>query len=740
MYNKNFKRIISISSAAMMMLSALSVAPASELATLYAADEMTAFEITANMKIGWNLGNTLDATASKPDPSDPKKSIVLDHSDTSTETCWGNPKASKELFTAIKEKGFNTIRIPTTWFQHLQEDGTIDPAWMARVHEVVDYAIDQDMYVILNLHHENWVNRADLGTAYDDMHAKLINLWTQINASFGDYDQHLIFEGMNEPRAAGTDHEWWGPKDDEVETINKLNADFINLIRSSDSPYAKTRLLMIPGYCASADISMTSLIDVPKDDSFVAVSIHAYTPYDFTMNPAIADHSTFTPDWSQNLADTLDNLRSVFLNKDIPVVIGEFGTSNYHNTEARVKWATQYLTTAKKYGIPCVLWDNNVENEDPTEENPDRKPTGEAHGYINRETFEWLEESGPVVNTMIKIIKDRSIEWGSERKLAVIDHQPLSEGKLFLEGPVEIDASKSKTDENTTPGKDITWEELEGKEVAVKYTGLIPSLCFSDAEYGNWTEMKPYTFDEENSIAYYLVGKGLPAAWKKDTSLIAHMQTRTDKVTTIESITILDAPDVDVEVPVDHTKKESVDLSGYTADDSIVINIKGEPNTNTNGCIGYNGDGWEQVEWTGKTDANGKLTVKIPMSKLPAGLKSAEAQLWLNAEFLDFESIEKGTAAEPTTVEPTTAEPTQPTTGGQPGVAATKYGDANEDDKITVADAVAILQYIANQTKYPLSDVGFANADCDGEVGITGGDAIAVQKADAGIVTLPLTK
>ena len=737
MYNKNIKRIVSISSAAMMMLSALTVAPAAELATLYAADEMTAFEITENMKIGWNLGNTLDATVSKKDP-DTKKDVLVEYTDVNSEKAWGNPKATKELITAIKDKGFNTVRVPTTWFQHLQEDGTIDPEWMARVHEVVDYAIDQDMYVILNLHHENWVNRADLGTAYDDMHAKLINLWTQINASFGDYDQHLIFECMNEPRAAGTDHEWWGPKDDEVETINKLNADFVNLIRSSDSPYAKNRLLMIPGYCAGSDVSMISLIDVPKDDDFVAVSIHAYVPYNFTMNPAtkLEDRMTFSTSWSNELQGILDGFRSTFLDQDIPVVVGEFGTSNYGNTDARIAWAKQYLTTAKKYGFPCVLWDNNVEEE--------VKPTGEAHGYINRTTLEWYTESEKVVDTMMSIINDDSIVWGSERHLPEFTHQDLSEGTVFLEGPLEIDASKSATYENTTPGKDITWADLEKKEVAIKFTGTTPLLSFSNDSYGNWTELKPYVVDKDNGIAYYLVGSQLPDAWGEAMDSLAHMQSRTEKVTQIESITILDEPDTSsIDVPVDKTKKKKISFADADREGNIVIKIKGEPSTSTNGCVGFmDGDDWAQVQWSGKTDADGNLTVTIPMSKIPATVANGEAQIWLNPEALDFESVEFAAAAEPTTSapEPTTSTPEPTTTDPGQTVAATKSGDANEDGKITVADAVAILQYIANQTKYPLSPTGLANADCDGEVGITGGDATAVQKADAGIVTLPITK
>ena len=386
--SKNVKRVISISAAAMCLFSSLRIAPIGDIADA-AGTTMTAFEITENMKIGWNLGNTLDAKISKPDPNNPKRSIDLESAGLETETSWGCPKANQQLFDALKAKGFNTVRVPTTWFQHLDENNNIDPEWMARVKEVVDYGIKNDMYIILNVHHENWINRSDLVNAYDDIKPKLLKIWTQINEEFKDYDQHLIFECMNEPRAVDQPHEWWAAEAvPECDVINKLEHDFVDLIRSSDSPYAKTRLLMLPGYCASAETQFLEAIDVPNDP-YVAVSIHAYTPYDFTMNTAVEDHSVFTSTYSANLANILQGMRDTFIDNNIPVVIGEMGTSNFGNTEARVAWTTQYFTTTKKYGIPCCLWDNGqVRDPEDKYQNP-----GEVHGYINRTTGEWNQDS-----------------------------------------------------------------------------------------------------------------------------------------------------------------------------------------------------------------------------------------------------------------------------------------------------------------------------------------------------------
>ena len=735
--NKSISRLVSVAAAAVMTFTFSVSAPVYDITEADAAEVMTAFEITENMKVGWNLGNTMDAKAGDENGD-------YDHAGLETETSWGCPKANETLFKALKAKGFNTVRIPTTWFQHLDENDNIDPAWLARVHEVVDYAYKNDMYVILNVHHENWINRPDLLTAYNEIQPRLMKIWTQVATEFKDYDQHLIFECMNEPRAVGTSYEWWSATPvKEAEVINQLNADFVKLIRGMDTPYAKSRLLMLPGYVASSDKTFLNQIVLPDDD-FVAVSIHAYTPYNFTMNTdesTGAYHDTFTTEFSNDLAYNLQNFRDMFVNKGVPVIIGEMGTSNFGNTQARVDWTTQYFTTTKKYGIPCCLWDNNIET------NP--KAPGECHGYINRETGEWYQTSLPVINKMMEIMNDDSIVWGSEGKMPTFDHKDLSTGKVFLED-ASIDVELEKTYGNSTPGKEISWDELKGKEVAIKYTGDTPVLAVSDAKYDHWSEMSAYTVDEENGIAYYLVDQQVPKAYSDDLSTINHMQARTPGKTNIEKIVILEAPDVTLDIEVDKTKKTQIDFSNAQAGDNLIIKIKGEPMTETNGCVGFNSDGWQKIEWEGKTDANGNLTISIPVSKFPAGLQSAEAQIWYQPELVDFDGYNFGqaavettttttTATTTTTTETTTTETTttvSETTSTTGGLDYTIAGDVNGDGNVTVADAVAILQFIGNKDKYQLDAQGKKNADVDGVPGVTPNDALTILKVDAGIYKL----
>ena len=393
------------------------------------------------------------------------------------------------------------------------------------------------------------------------------------------------------------------------------------------------------------------------------------------------------------------------------------------------------VTTLIFYGLGIAIGSN-------TESNP--KDPGECHGYINRETGEWYQTSLPVINKMMEIMNDDSIVWGSEGKMPTFDHKDLSTGKVFLED-ASIDVELEKTYGNSTPGKEISWDELKGKEVAIKYTGDTPVLAVSDAKYDHWSEMSAYTVDEENGIAYYLVDQQVPKAYSDDLSTINHMQARTPGKTNIEKIVILEAPDVTLDIEVDKTKKTQIDFSNAQAGDNLIIKIKGEPMTETNGCVGFNSDGWQKIEWEGKTDANGNLTISIPVSKFPAGLQSAEAQIWYQPELVDFDGYNFGQAPVETTTTTTTATTTtttetsttvSETTSTTGGLDYTIAGDVNGDGNVTVADAVAILQFIGNKDKYQLDAQGKKNADVDGVHGVTPNDALTILKVDASIYKL----
>lgn len=735
--SKSIKRIVSISAAAVCMMSALNFAPLNDRQVVDAADVMTAFEITQDMKIGWNLGNTLDAVGG------------AQHKGLETETAWGNPKATQEMMDAVKAKGFNTVRLPTTWYEHMDSDNNIDPEWMARVREVVDYCYKNDMYVILNIHHEEWINRPDFDTAYDEMSVKLKAVWKQIAEEFKDYDQHLIFEGMNEPRAAGTDYEWWlapsAPTEKLFEVINKLNQDFVDTVRSVESPYKDTRLLSCPPYCASgSDVNMMAGLDIPNDP-YVAASVHAYSPYNFCMGDG--DHSTFSDSYATDLESILKNIRVQFIDKNIPVILGEFSASNFNNTEARCEWATAYISLAKSYGFPCVLWDNDARG------NTDQS---EAHDYLDRKNLVWYEDSGQVIDAMMTVLADDSVVWGGKdfTTQKQYSHKDLSTGKEITDVAGSYDSGVDGKE--GSPAKIIKFSEFEGKEIAVKYTGGDPELAFMDASWGNWTTVKPYYIDAKNGIAYFS-SDDIASAWG-NTATLNSVIIRANGVTVVEKAAIVDkgvlveTPDKPNTSTTTTTTQTTTSGSGsttttttttavpddfkfevvklpvtLTGEKTIKFTVEGTPTASVGGGICYDDGDWASIDWDGNIGKDGKLEVEVDISAIPASVKTAEIQIWWSNV---WDNATETGIDKPANV--SVSGDTNPTTSQTPGVIM--YGDTNNDGKISIADAVLIMQSLANPNEYKLDEIAQKAADVVGNGdGVTTKDALIIQMVDLNI-------
>lgn len=338
---------------------------------------VTAKELTANMKVGWNLGNSLDALGSGM----------------SSETAWGNPKTTKAMIDDIKAEGFNTVRIPVSWGRHTDKNGNVDEQWMARVKEVVDYAYKNGMYVILNSHHDN--EYYDIGgcaksdKTYKASEKKMTKLWTQIANEFKKYNEHLIFETMNEPRTEGSAKEWTGGTGAERDVVNNLNAAIVEAIRATGGNN-EYRYIMIPAYAATSNMGALRALKLPEDDRII-VSVHAYSPYNYAMN------GSYSKDFSDSDKKELDkffsDLNSIFISKGVQVVIGEFGATNKDNEADRCLWAEYYIKGAGKYGIPCIWWDNNSGTA----------KGSECFGIYDRKTGEWVFKE--LADTLVKSAK-----------------------------------------------------------------------------------------------------------------------------------------------------------------------------------------------------------------------------------------------------------------------------------------------------------------------------------------------
>lgn len=293
---------------------------------------------------GWNLANTLDAHGLGSGAGDPAV----------YEAYWGSAPVTEQQIDMIAAAGFHTLRVPVTWYEHMDTENRIDPIWLDRVQTVVDWALDQGMYVIVNAHHDTWYepDPAKLQTAV----ATLRDVWEQIATRFQAYDTHLLFEGMNEPRLLGHPQEWAAGTPEARACVNTLNAAFVAAVRATGGANA-TRYLLVPAYAASVQEDALATLALPED-SHLMVSAHLYAPYDFALNEAgTADWSPDREADTRELREAFETLKRMFVSRGVPVVITEFGAVDKHNEAARAAWAATVTRLAQESRIPFLWWD-----------------------------------------------------------------------------------------------------------------------------------------------------------------------------------------------------------------------------------------------------------------------------------------------------------------------------------------------------------------------------------------------
>jgi len=309
------------------------------------------------MTIGWNIGNTLEAIGG--------------------ETAWGNPLVTQKLIDSVKAAGFNTIRIPVAWDIHAnQTTNVIDATWMARVKQVVDYCINRNLYVIINIHWDNgWLENNCTAEKQVAVNAKQKTYWTQIANTFKAYDGHVLFASANEPNVEDAT---------QMTVLLSYHQTFINAVRATGGNNT-SRTLIIQGPSTDIDKTNTLMNTMPTDPTAnrLMVEIHYY-PYQFSLMTADADwgkmfyywgsgnHSTtdaaHNPTWGEE-ADTdafFQKMKAKFVDKGYPVVIGEFGamkrtTLTGANLALHIKSREAYYTYVAKsavcHGMIPVYWD-----------------------------------------------------------------------------------------------------------------------------------------------------------------------------------------------------------------------------------------------------------------------------------------------------------------------------------------------------------------------------------------------
>lgn len=326
-------------------------------------DDLSQEEIVLDMGAGWNLGNQMEGN----------------YNGTPGETAWCNTKVTAALMQAVADAGFKTVRIPCSYLSYIGSapDYTINEAWLTRIGEVVDYAIDAGLYVIINVHGDGYHTITGGWLLIDDddqdtVRAKYKKLWEQIATKFKDYDEHLIFESMNEV----FDGTYSNPPAESYDNLNTLNQIFVDTVRQTGGNNAK-RWLLVPGWNTNIDYTVGNYgFEIPTDnyrDSSISgnrimISVHYYDPWEFALREdtivtqwgSIATDSSKVASWGGEsyMKNQIKKLYSTFTSKGYPVIIGEYGTINKDNEKYRAHYAKMLCTYAKQYGCVPVLWDN----------------------------------------------------------------------------------------------------------------------------------------------------------------------------------------------------------------------------------------------------------------------------------------------------------------------------------------------------------------------------------------------
>lgn len=415
--DKNMKKLL-----ALLLICAMVISGSTVVTSTTAAADTTAttksLEYAAAMAPGWNLGNTFDSTGSNGEQS------------------WGNPKVTKELIHTIKEQGFNSIRMPLTLDQRMggAPDYKIDETYLNRYAEVVGWALDEGLYVMINIHHDSWIWANKIGshdTSYMDRYKAI---WTQLADYFKDYPDKLCFESLNEPQFTT------GDTANQIKINTEVNDAFYHIVRSSGGSNA-TRMLVLPTLNTndSADRckALYDSIKGYKDDNIIA-TFHYYGFWPFSTN--IAGTTTMDSQVVKELEGAFNRVHDQFIANGIGVICGEYGLLGFDKTLGAVEHGEvmkyfEYINYyAKQKNITMMLWDNGQ--------------------HMGRTSLTWSDQS------LYNIIK---ASWTGRSSYAESD-------RLFI------------TDENKT------------KDLPVKLTlngNSLVSICNGDTELVNGTD---YTY------------------------------------------------------------------------------------------------------------------------------------------------------------------------------------------------------------------------------------------------------
>lgn len=446
---------------------------------------LSAIEWTRDVVMGWNLGNALESSGG--------------------ETNWGNPKTTQAMIKAVADAGFNAIRIPVRWTEQLSDaqNMVVKDTWLARVKEIVDWALAENMYVIINTHHEAWLDRNPFYSKQQENNQKLHALWTCIATYFRDYGEKLIFAGTNE-----TTVDWSAPNTEQQTVQNSYNQTFVDAVRDTGGKNYY-RNLVVQTFACSPYFGLNGLtIPTDKVEERLSVEFHYYDPYEYCgsctyyyWGEAYKDKGRIlTSSTESTITNLFDRITNSWTKKGLGVVMGEYGVSNHYTSDdmqtqqENMQYYLKCVTgEARKHGFAAFVWDNNAFNNGP-----------ENFGIFKR----WNNMA--VGNTYFL----KGITEGAGTEYVEPQYQgddETGDGLTVWEGDAMLDWGNGM--QLTVPASLF---EGKGNDVKLVLSYTQDYTDYDDIQlfYGDWSALLPYTVGENSYTGdfipsnYYSTGSG----------------------------------------------------------------------------------------------------------------------------------------------------------------------------------------------------------------------------------------
>ena len=446
---------------------------------------LSAIEWTRDVVMGWNLGNALESSGG--------------------ETNWGNPKTTQAMIKAVADAGFNAIRIPVRWTEQLSDaqNMVVKDTWLARVKEIVDWALAENMYVIINTHHEAWLDRNPFYSKQQENNQKLHALWTCIATYFRDYGEKLIFAGTNE-----TTVDWSAPNTEQQTVQNSYNQTFVDAVRDTGGKNYY-RNLVVQTFACSPYFGLNGLtIPTDKVEERLSVEFHYYDPYEYCgsctyyyWGEAYKDKGRIlTSSTESTITNLFDRITNSWMKNGLGVEMGEDGVSNHYTSDdmqtqqENMQYYLKCVTgEARKHGFAAFVWDNNAFNNGP-----------ENFGIFKR----WNNMA--VGNTYFL----KGITEGAGTEYVEPQYQgddETGDGLTVWEGDAMLDWGNGM--QLTVPASLF---EGKGNDVKLVLSYTQDYTDYDDIQlfYGDWSALLPYTVGENSYTGdfipsnYYSTGSG----------------------------------------------------------------------------------------------------------------------------------------------------------------------------------------------------------------------------------------